>query len=32
MNNPWYVWVIMFGTLMLIAWAIWMKTNGFTIG
>jgi len=32
MNNPWYVWVIMFGTLMFMAWAVWMKINGYTIG
>jgi len=32
MNNPWYVWVMVGVTFMFISWALWMKTNGYTIG
>ena len=31
-DNPWYVWVMLVFTSMFIAWAIWMKMNGYTIG
>ena len=32
MNNPWYVWVIAGATFTFIAWAVWMKESGYTIG
>ena len=32
MNNPWYVWVMVGATFMFMAWAVWMKMNGYTIG
>jgi hypothetical protein len=32
MNNPWYVWIMLGGTVMFLIWALWMKINGYTIG
>jgi len=32
MQNPWYVWLTLMLTATFIAWAIWMKCNGYVIG